>query len=204
MSHAKLPNEAQPRDPECAVETSQSFGASQSVKRQVNAAQRWCERNAIESRIQFQVIKTTSFISLPTVALRHLRCDMDQQYPELFRSPPAGSSVFNPCATFPHRASRVRDLSSTFLGPPTASSESLGPLGVPRCRAVHASFFYQAFNRYSRDLYQFRKANKLPILSPPLLFNLSGQLISEKFLKRLAAKGPLFAKMPSSCKDIRK
>jgi hypothetical protein len=33
---------------------------------------------------------------------------------------------------------------------------------------------------------------------------LSGQLISENFLRRLAAKGPLFTKMPSSCKDIRK
>ena len=132
---------------------------------------------------------------------------MDQQYPELFRSSremPADSSVFNPCATFPHRASRARDLSSTFLGPSTGSSEFLGPLGLPRCRAVHAPFFYQAFNRYSRDLYQFRKANKLPIPSLPILFDLSGQLISEKFLKRIAAKGPLFVKMPSSCKDIRK
>ena len=131
---------------------------------------------------------------------------MDQQYPDLFRSreTPADSSVLNPCAAFPHRATRARDLSSTFLGPPTASPEFLDTLGVPRCLAIYAPFFYQAVNRYSRDLYKFRKANKLPIPTPPLLFDLSGQLISEKFLKRIAAKGPLFSEMPSSCKDIRK
>lgn len=131
---------------------------------------------------------------------------MDQKYPELFGSQGASAepSVFNPCALLPHRSSRVRDLSFVFLGPPTASSDLYSPLGVPHCPAVHAPSFYRAFNSYSRDLYQFREADNLPIPTPPILFDLSGRLISEKILLRFARKGVLFGNMPSSCKDISK
>lgn len=132
---------------------------------------------------------------------------MDQKYPELFRSGEASAdaSVLNPCMRFPHRVSRVlQDLSLTLLGPPSASSDLPSPVGVPHCPAIHAPSFYRAFNSYSRDLYGFRKANKIPIPTPPILFDLSGQLISERTLKRFAKKGGLFAKMPSSCQDIRK
>ena len=129
---------------------------------------------------------------------------MDLQYPELFRSREASAdfSVLNPCARLPHRLSRVRDLSLTSLGPPS-SSELHSRLGVPHCPAIHAPFFYQAFNSYSRDLYEFRTANKISIRTPPILFDLSGHLVSEKKLRRFARKGPLFGKMPSSCQDIR-
>lgn len=102
------------------------------------------------------------------------------------------------------RFSRVRDLSLTSLGPPTASSDLPSPLGVPHCSAIHAPTFYKAFNSYSRDLYQFRRANKLPTPTLPIIFDLSGRLISDKTLKRFRRKGLLFEKMPSSCKDIRK
>jgi cytochrome c oxidase assembly factor 5 len=131
---------------------------------------------------------------------------MDQKYPELFRSREASAdfSVLSPCAQLPRRFSRVRDLSLTFLGPPPASSELHSPLGAPHCSAIHAPSFYQAFNSYSRDLYEFRKANKIAIRTPPILFDLSGQLLSEKILRRFARKGALFVKMPSSCQDIRK
>jgi hypothetical protein len=131
---------------------------------------------------------------------------MDQKYPELFRPREASAdfSVLNPCATAAQRFSRVRDLSLTSLGPPTASSDLPGPLGVPHCSAIHAPTFYKAFNSYSRDLYEFRKANKLPTPTLPIIFDLSGRLISDKTLKRFGRKGLLFGKMPSSCKDIRK
>jgi hypothetical protein len=131
---------------------------------------------------------------------------MDLKYPQLFRPREASAdfSVLNPCAAASQRFSRVRDLSYTFLGPPTASSDLSRPLGVPHCPTIHAPSFYQAFNSYSRDLYEFRKANKLPTPTTPILFDLSGQLISEKVLNRFAKKGLLFGKMPSSCKDIRK
>ena len=110
----------------------------------------------------------------------------------------------NPCATAAQRFSRVRDLSLTSLGPPTASSDLPSPLGVPHCSAIHAPTFYKAFNSYSRDLYEFRRANKLPTPTLPIIFDLSGRLISDQTLKRLGRKGHLFGKMPSSCKDIRK
>jgi hypothetical protein len=131
---------------------------------------------------------------------------MDLKYPQLFRPREASAdfSVLSPCAAASQRFSRVRDLSSTFLGPPTASSVVPSPLGVPHCPAIHAPSFYQAFNSYSRDLYEFRKANKLPTPTTPILFDLSGRLISEKYPESLCKKGQLFGKMPSSCKDIRK
>jgi hypothetical protein len=159
-----------------------------------------------KNKIQFHNISDIVNCLLPPSHSVLCRFHMDQKYPELFRPREASAdfSVLNPCATAAQRFSRVRDLSLTSLGPPTASSNLPSLLRVPHCSAIHAPTFYKAFNSYSRDLYEFRRANKLPTPTLPIIFDLSGRLISDKTLKRFGRKGLLFGKMPSSCRDIRK
>jgi hypothetical protein len=119
---------------------------------------------------------------------------------------PDDISFLRPCSEYPHRASRARSLSFTSLGPPSSpqSNSEPDPLGIQPCSAIHPPSFYQAFNRYSRALYLARKDTNIPITTVPLLFDLKGRLLDERYLKQLAKKGPLFVEMPSSCKDIRK
>jgi hypothetical protein len=144
----------------------------------------------------------------------HMKVGMDIKYPHLFQPrlrsgktfPSDDASFLHPCSQYPHRASRVRSLSFTSLGPPPSlqSNSEPDPLGIQPCSAIHTPSFYQAFNRYSRALYLTRQENNIPITTVPLLFDLKGSLLDERHLKQLAKKGPLFAEMPSSCKDIRK
>lgn len=132
---------------------------------------------------------------------------MDRKYPQLFQGGTTSqSSVLNPCAKFIHRSSRVRDLPHTFLEPvtpPPPFSTPPKPAELPACAAVSAKSFYRAFNCFSRDLYLFRKENTIRVKAALLLFDLTGSLIDEEFLKKIQRKGPLFSEMPSSCKDIR-
>jgi hypothetical protein len=144
----------------------------------------------------------------------HMKVGMEILYPHLFYAKllrsgrtfhPDDISFLHSCAEYPHRASRVRSLSFTSLGPssPQLNSEP-DPLGIQPCSAIHVPSFYQAFNRYSRALYLARKDTNIPVTTTPLLFDLQGSLLDERYLKQLARKGPLFVAMPSSCKDIRK
>jgi hypothetical protein len=144
----------------------------------------------------------------------HMKVGMDKKYPHLSQARLRSGKTFHsddgsflhPCSQYPHRASRVRSLSSTSLGPPSSPQQNSepDPFGIQPCSAIHAPSFYQAFNRYSRALYLTRKENNIPIITAPLLFDLKGSLLDERHLKQLAKKGSLFEEMPSSCKDIRK
>ena len=108
----------------------------------------------------------------------------DKKFPELFGD--ADKGFLNPRVFRRPPAS----LSAVFLSPhsPTTTSEIPGPLEVRSCCGIYPPFFYQAFNRCSRDLYVFREANNIPIPTPPLLFNLSGRLVSDQFLRHHAKK----------------
>jgi hypothetical protein len=161
------------------------------------------ESSASPNKIRYQQQKHSN----------HMKVGKDIKYPHLFQPglrsgktfPSDDRSFLHPCSQYPHRASRVRSLSYTSLGPPSSkrSNSEPDPLRIPACSAIHTPSFYQAFNRYSQALYLTRKEN-IPITTVPLLFDLKGSLLDERHLKQLAKKGPLFEEMPSSCKDIRK